>query len=328
MPRYSRSFRQWSSERDALAWGRKGVLCLLGTLFAAALLQSAAAQQASQTAMSSEGSARQITWVLMNWPPFYMAKDDRSAQSLKQRGEGAAERMIAELIAHLPGYQHSFEVSNMQHVWAGFEAGRNYCYMSAARTPAHEKVAYLTPLTLAPMAALVVRSDRRAAMKLSEKTVSLKGLLTARKDLAGYMAEGRSYGQEIESFLGGGDYNVRRFPVREQFDLMRQLDLGRTDYIFEFPPVVEYAQRRTPFQHTFDVIPFDDLPPLMTVYVACTRNAWGRDVIADVAVAVKDAARGAVFRNALKRWLSPELLRLDGGDMDRFYDALAGGKLP
>lgn len=232
------------------------------------------------------------------------------------------DRQLAEIIARMPQYRHTFVLSNVQRILSGFAKGETLCYASAFKTPEREAIAYFTESTTIPTVNIIVRSDRRPGLRLSEPAISLKSLVFTRTDLVGYIESMRSYGPSIDPLLGTAGENVKFLKVAAPGELVRTLDAGRMDYILEYPMVVEYKRRLEHYEHAFDVIQLEDAPALAVGSIACSRNAWGKQAIADIANAVRDAAHSPSYRNSVSDWLPESMVKAVRPKMEEFYDKL------
>jgi uncharacterized protein (TIGR02285 family) len=269
---------------------------------------------------------KRIVWAMMDWAPLYILKGGHEPSRPAQLGSGIFDRQLAEIVALLPGYQHQFVLANSQRIWADFGAGENFCYASAVKTPEREKVAYFVPSSLIPTVELIIRRDNQGRVSAKNTAVNLKQLVTNRHDLVGYIDTVRKYGPALDPILDQAADNLHKVPVSSPGTLLRALDAGRMDFTIEYPMVLEYQRRLSPFQHSLVALQIDDVPPMVVINIACTRNAWGREVAADIAAAVQRAAHNPSYRNAVQNWVQePKQLN---DQMDKFYDDLAGQSRP
>ena len=65
-------------------------------------------------------AADEITWLAMEFPPFYIAEGP-------ERGHGIADEVTRRLQTHLPGYQHREEVAEPAAIMARMKAGDRVC---------------------------------------------------------------------------------------------------------------------------------------------------------------------------------------------------------
>lgn len=311
---------RWASRLGRLALRASAVLVVLSAGSPALAADGMAGAAASDT----DAAQKRIVWLVADWPPYYIFKNGKAPSAPGELGDGAGDRMLAELIARLPAYAHSFQISNIQRTWATLEAGQNVCYTGAARNAYHDRIALLTPFAQFPTPVLVIRHDRRERLGLPPGPVSLTELVSKRPDLSGLVQQRRSYGAEIDAILGRAG-NVQWIPVNGMADLLHQLDAGRADYVIEYPTLVEFGRRTGAYRHELDLLSLSDAPPLLTAYIACTRNAWGQGVSADIEKAVRKAAGSRNYRYAIRDWMSSGLQKQVGEEMDRFFDQLAAG---
>ena len=278
------------------------------------------------SATNAYADDKRIVWAVMDWAPLYILKGGHEPSSPAQLGDGIFDHQLGEVIALLPDYQHKFVLSNSQRIWADFAAGENFCYASAVKTPEREKIVYFVPNSLLPSVELIVRQDNQVRVGAKNTVVNLKQLMTDRHDLVGYIDTVRKYGPSLDPILDQATDNVHKVPVSSPGILLRALDAGRMDFTIEYPMVLEYQRRLSPFQHSLVTLQFDDVPPMVMSNIACTKNAWGREVTADIAAAVRRAARNPSYRNAVQNWVQePKQLN---DQINKFYDDLAGQLRP
>lgn len=264
-----------------------------------------------------------LEWAVSDWPPGFILKNGNAPATPADLGDGVFDRASAEIIARLPGYRHSFVRANLQHILAAFGNGDNLCALGLLKTAEREQVAYFSPILVSPAVTLVIRQDRQAEMQLHAATVSLKHITEERTDLAGTLESARSYGADIDRILNRGGANLSRVPTPESGYLLHALDIGRIDYTLENPLVVEFQRQRSAFDHALVTIALNDVPMLSTTNVACTRNAWGKKVMGEIKVAVRDAARGRAYRDIVNHWIPKSLQSQYRVSMTAFYDGLA-----
>jgi uncharacterized protein (TIGR02285 family) len=267
-----------------------------------------------------------ITWQVVDWPPINILNNGTTPVTAAQLGNGMVDREMAELIAELPGYHHSFVLANIKRVWTSMANGENRCFASAFKTPEREKLAYFQAITIIPAVTLVVRRDNKATAKLQFPSVSLKHVVENESGLTGDLETMRSYGPALDAILVNAGSRINRISTSYPGQLLHALDSGRMDFTLEYPMTVEYLQRQSQFKNQLDTIPLNDAAPLVIGYVACTRNAWGAKSIADIGLAARKSARKPSYRNAVRNWMPSALVKHLYSQMEKFYDDLTNAK--
>jgi uncharacterized protein (TIGR02285 family) len=204
------------------------VMALLAWLWAAAGVQA---------------QERQITWVVMDWPPIMILLNEMAPTDPARLGAGIADRKMTEVINRLPQYKHSFQLFNHQRVWDAMQDGQNICDATAFKTPGHEALAYFTPFMLVPPITLVVRADMKQRITRGAPSISLAAL-QRNPEFSGRIEATRSYGPALDPLLSGaGDSLKAEWAPRIGF-VTNMLALGHYDYALEYPLMVEYMRQQ------------------------------------------------------------------------------------
>jgi uncharacterized protein (TIGR02285 family) len=270
----------------------------------------------------TQADQQQITWLIIDSPPIYILNEHKAPTSVNDLGSGTGDRGLREIIDRLPNYQHKFILANPLRVWAEFSAEKNVCTVPSNKTSQREKYAYFAPVGLTNSVGIVVRKDRMDKLQLNFSSTSLIQLISGRTDLRGYVASGRSFGESVDNLLSTNGSNLIRQVVPADGNMLQMLDRNRMDYTIEYPQILEYYNRKHLFYHEMQFIPIDEAPQSIKVYVACTRNKWGEQVINDVARAIQDAAGTSAFRQATLDWMPPDLVTRDKKKFEKFFDDL------
>jgi uncharacterized protein (TIGR02285 family) len=269
---------------------------------------------------------KQITWMMLDWPPLTILRGETAPGSPAQLGAGVADRKLAELIARLPQYRHGFQLSSRPRVWEAMRDGQNVCDVLALKTPDREALAYFTPFMLVPPLSLVVRADLKQRITQGAGTVSLTALMK-KSEFAGAIEVSRSYGPELGPLLTDAVGTLNRVSGPRNGFMVQLLAVGRYDYTLEYPMVVEYMRQQQMLSQALEVVPLKEAQSWAVSYVACTRNAWGKAVIQDIDAAIREAAAGRPYREALLPWLPAAYWARNRQRLNAFYDERAKSTL-
>lgn len=268
-----------------------------------------------------------ITWLVVDWPPYMILKNGAAPKTAEDLGQGVIDQSMAAFIRQLPGYTHDFELLSLQRIWKSIEEGSNFCYAAAYKTPEREKWAYFLPsIPVQPMGVVVPR--RRKWLPTDETgSVSLAALLRT-QSLKGRLEASRSYGPVLDQILSQSPNILPRDPVPKMGSLLRPLAYGRFDYTLEYPIVVEYALQQAPFKDELEVLGLSEASEMPTAYIACTRNAWGKQVVLDVDNAIRKAAAGKELRKIYDPWLPKATRKKFNQSINEFFDQRAHTAYP
>jgi len=264
----------------------------------------------------------EIIWTISDWPPVYILNNGKTPDSAAQLGEGRSDFILKEIIARLPNYRHRFIQENLVRTWSSLANGQHQCDAAAFKNPEREKLAYFTTVGLGVSVAVIVRKDRLNQLNLTGPTISLAHLAIDRTDLTGYIDAGRSFGVSIDTILAKDNVKLRRQVETHNGHLLHLLDNGRMDYTLENPIVVEYMIRHNQFTHELIIIPIEEVSPTVPIFVACPRNAWGKQTIDDIAKAIGDAAKKQSFRETYTKFLPQELASKYHAQYETFFNDL------
>nr|WP_316642573.1 TIGR02285 family protein [uncultured Roseateles sp.] len=274
-------------------------------------------------ARATEAPGKLIEWNVSDWPPFFVFQQGQLPQTAQDLGGGAIDGFLRLVIERMPQYQHRFVSMTGARAEVERKAGRGLCSASSMRTPERLKERYFTPAMPTLPVQLVLRRERLQLLAGGKGSVSLQQLIR-RDDVQGLVMSNRQYGQTLAEWLKPApDSNLRTMVAPRAGNLLTMLAAGRMDYTLEYPMIVEYHLRnRGPELVT---LPIDELgePPLG--YFSCTRNAWGKVVIADIDTALRKVARLPEARQVYSPWMSEALRAAHQERIDRFFEQRARG---
>jgi uncharacterized protein (TIGR02285 family) len=248
-------------------------------------------------------AADQMTWLTMEFPPFYIHQG-------KQRGQGIADVVSRILQRHLTGYTHREELAEPAAIMTRLKAGDHVCTAAYIRTADRERVlVYSLPdLILPPNGVTVRRADVARLTGGKPGPVSLAQLL-ANPKLRVAVAVGRSYGPLdalLEKHKSSPHVYFRRGEdiYRSQFDMLTR---GAVDYILGYPYEALFMAREHGVEGQVVTLPLVELPDYTLAHVVCPKTDWGRKVIAEIDRALLAERPRTEYREAIERWLDPSL---------------------
>ena len=296
---------------------------LIRRLLSCCLLAWGCAAQAASPQQDAPERGR-IVWSVIDWPPYMILKDGHAPASAQDLGVGVADRMLAELIPLLPQYQHEFQASNSQRLWPAMQRGQNTCYPMAAKSAERQAFAYFTPSSLLAPQSLVFHAKQREALAGSGNPVSLVKLMREHPE-QGLLLEQRAYGAQLDALIAVHGQGLKRELMAKGGTLLRPLSAGLFGYTLEYPIVIEYAKRQGDLAGAVETASIAEAQDWVPGHIACTRNAWGRQAIADIDAAIRKASLIPAYRQAVALWLPADYAQRYAERMRAFYDARAKG---
>ncbi len=146
----------------------------------------------------------------------------------------------------------------------------------------------------------------------SPESISINDMMKS-KTLKGGLIKKRSYSEQIDNILIANEKppGVSRHVVDIK-RLVLMLMHKRFDYTLEFPPGIDYVLANlTEDEKISDLVmvPLKEIGPFYYVYIGCTKNEWGKNVINDLNTSLKKLRHTIQYKDALKEIYSGESLK-------------------
>jgi uncharacterized protein (TIGR02285 family) len=264
----------------------------------------AVAFAASVVLTSRPAAADEVTWLTMEFEPFYV-------HAGKDKGQGIADGVVHLLQRQLTGHTHREEVAEPATIMTRLKAGDHVCSAAYIRTPEREKVLeYSLPDLILPPNGVTVRTE-----SVSQLTGGAAGPVSLAKLLANpklrvAVSVGRSYGPALDVLLDrakGRPYVYRRHGEDIYRSFFEMLMKGSVDYVLGYPHEALYMARVHGVEGQVVSLPLTELPDYTLAHVVCPKTAWGRGVIAEVNRALLVERPRPEYRQAIERWLDEGL---------------------
>ena len=275
---------------------------------ALALLVAAAA------AAPRAAAADEITWLTMEFPPFFIHEGS-------DKGQGIADGVTHLLARHLKGHTHREELAEPATIMTRLKAGDHVCTAAYIKTAERQRVLEFSQpdLILPPNGVTTRRESVPRLTGGAPGPVSLATLLKNRK-LKLAVAVGRSYGPALDRLLEhtrGTPHVYWRHGEDIYKSLFEMLMKGSVDYLVGYPYEARYVARQRGVEDQVVTLPLVEVSDYTLAHVVCPKTPWGRGVIAEVNRALAIERPRPEYRQAIERWLDPGLLL----EFRRQYDA-------
>ncbi|WP_457421678.1 TIGR02285 family protein [Roseateles sp. P5_E7] len=262
-----------------------------------------------------------LTWVVLDLPPGSMPVNGRLT-------DGINDTALKLVFEEMPDWEHKVTVANTARAMLMLSEGAQACFGSALHTPERERIAYFTLAYLLPPLQLLARADTVERLPRNEQGEVLPAVLFDRPDLRGLVIPQRSYSATLDALLNrrSADSGIRAVLATEGgINLIKMLRLGRADYLIEYDFVLTLLQSRNP--GVKQGVPLQALPLAGTapiqVGVACPHTEWGRKAIIAIDAAIAKASSRPDYRNAVNRWLAPEVAKRYQKQQTEFFQRRA-----
>jgi uncharacterized protein (TIGR02285 family) len=159
--------------------------------------------------------------------------------------------------------------------------------------------------------------------------LSLEELLK-NKTLRPGFAINRSYSDDLDKILSKYLVKPRDYlnqSVEGSSTIINMVGRGDVDYAVEYPLVAEYQVLNKQAIGDLVSIPIKEAPKPREVYVACTKNAWGKKIITSVDKVMQNLILDENFRNNYESWFSKTLLDKYRADINQFYKTRSSGSM-
>ena len=267
------------------------LLLLCGLLPALAILPAAAKER--------------IWWLVRDLPPFTIFEGP-------EKGQGVVDRLLPQLIAQMPEYDHSIvRVNRARGIQMLQDASSFTCDPTLLWT--QERAGYVhfsMPLLGVMSGGLVVRKEDEALLApfLTGHEVDLHGLLNQTSLKLGIVAE-RSYGTQIDEILRQLPDSAlsRHYGNDATANQLQMQQLGRLHMVMGYWPEVRYLiQQQGGSLGDYQFHPVRGVNRYQFLHVGCSDSALGREAVAHIDQLLP-TLRQETLPGLYARWLDPEL---------------------
>ncbi len=239
-----------------------------------------------------------VLWYGGDYPPTFIARGE-----MKRQGYG--DRILKDLMRYTPEYRHEFVPSTFNRGLSALRDRDNACLYGVLKTPEREAfVSYSEPLSSTLPNRVIVRRDRAAIMRpyLNDGGEIVLDSLLSSADLMVGLVTDRFYSPQINAGLKA---HKSRMPHVEMPDPRygRLLARGRIDYTFGFPYEAAFKFRELGDPNGFITFPVAGEVSLMDSHVGCADKPLGRQIIAAVNRAAREAGAPEAFNHYFEQWL-------------------------
>ena len=213
-----------------------------------------------------------LTWQVLHWPPWMMLEGE-------DKGKGRFDYILREAHENLPQYNHVIENMNWARFWHEVEIKNNICTVFAFKSGKREDIVYFSePHTFVLPNAIIMKKAN--IEKLGDpSTYSIVKLLQDKR-FKGYAEKNRSFSGTLDNVLKKNESGSNLKRVAESSEsLIKMVSTGRIDYTIEYPIVAAYYDQKYDNPGSISSIPITEMTPFAYVYLACTKNEWGKKVV-------------------------------------------------
>jgi uncharacterized protein (TIGR02285 family) len=246
---------------------------------------------------AGKGSPRdRVVWAILDFPPFQILNGE-------YRGSGSFDGLNDLLIREIGGVDHERIPMSFSRREEEMRRGTLMCTAGMFRTPAREGYIVFSAPALIHLDNRLVYLASHAGHFPAGAVIDLEGLLKKRTDLIGGASGGRSFAPNIDAILrrqaGQANFTTR---ASSSTQLVEQLLNGQIDYTIMFPHEAAFIERQLGHPGILATRPILGTPPYIVTYVACTRGAWGEQIVARVNAVLRARSGTREYRRLSERW--------------------------
>lgn len=218
-------------------------------------------------------------------------------------GLGMIDRVLEQIIYALPDYQHALPLTSPTRTIADMNNGKQVCHPAFIKTEEREKFAFFSKPSL------VAPSIRLVGLTLPQNTEQNKVTL-GNASLGEYSTfifnRGRSYGQKVDDFLRQVPRGRKMFFAADKTTELFNLVVNqKVDFTFSYPIEVNYFNQHHK-DNPLKAWLIDGVPPYLLGYVACSKTAWGEQVISAINQTLIKIVDSPSYFSAMTSWLPEE----------------------
>lgn len=244
-----------------------------------------------------------LMWLIRDLPPFTIF--DGVAQ-----GQGVIDRLLPQLIAQMPEYEHSIIRVNRALGMQMLQEPSFTCDPTLLWTPERARFVHFSTPSLGVLSSgVVVRKQDQAMLTplLDGERVDLKRLLAEPRLKLGVVAE-RSYSTQVDAMLRQLPDTVvsRHYGNEATTNLLQMQQLGRLQLVLGYWPEIRYliqAQGWPLEDYAFH--PIQGVSRYQFLHVGCSDTPLGREAIRHIDQLLS-ALRRDVLPALYAHWLDPE----------------------
>jgi uncharacterized protein (TIGR02285 family) len=261
--------------------------------------------------------AETISWAKTHFVPVYITEG-------VYKGRGIVDKQYTLLQENMPQYQHESFTVNVARIIRMMTKGKPVC-SSFLKNHEREKVMYFSnPTYPLPTHELhIIQANRKNIEKTLgtdfSNTLSLETLLRDYPNLRLGAIAKRSYGPRQDALIEKYKEQIYfRYDAADSSGLFKMLELGRIDYILEYPYALSFYLKSNEITTKVSSFKTKEAAQSLYAYMACTKNDWGKKIIAQINAITEKKRESERYRALVESWLSEDSKRYYRQDYERF----------
>lgn len=230
---------------------------------------------------ASSAEKETITWYHAGFPPGIILEGPMA-------GQGYHNVLEDYLRKSMPGYEHVYKRANFGRIQKQIK-NTNACCACLIKNEEREKyTVFSQPTMVGMMNGVHILSEDLPKFKPfinEDGYISIVDIFN-KSNLKVGIAKGRKFGPAVDKLLAKYK-DSKKIITHYKCNLFQSLILNMEsrrgiDYVIGYPQEIQWlkSQKKTKGQFTF--IPIKEMPKYVLSYVGCSKNTWGKKIIAKV----------------------------------------------
>jgi len=252
--------------------------------------------------VSTSSLADDVKWLVSDWPPYqYQQGSDYL---------GYSTDTLRVVLKYLPQHQHNFQTSNYKRRHSKFKQQDKVCTFGISKSADRQVYMHFSkPAELFFPIQIFMREDTYLSLN-KPKEVSLETLLTKQQGKLA-ITPGVVYSAEVDKLIKEkrftGNIYINSTKAISK-NLYAMLLLERIDFLLDWPPEGRYGLSLTQTKGKVKSVILKEAQGMSIAYAACPKNKWGRDMISQINLALRDAHKDKDYTKAYEAYLDPYLV--------------------
>lgn len=259
-------------------------------------------------------NAKTIIWGKYDLPPVFISSGPHVNQ-------GTNDLIVAYTAKHMGNYNHTSYISSIARVVNDMTAGRPVCSLLLKNSERQKIAHFSTPAIIIPTHRIfyLTKNETKifnALEKPVSSSISFQDIMARNDKLRLGLVAQRSYSATIDkTILKHKKKIIFRYGKGSMDGVISMLIKNRIDYTIEYPNFFLFKSDTASKATAFKSVPIDGMQETTFGYFACSKNKWGKSVIDNINLYLKEHRSKIAYKNIMKRWLSDE----DAKIIDKYY---------
>lgn len=258
------------------------------------------------TAQAQTGQQQQVYWYYSDFPPFYI-------NSGPDQGKGLGDQLVQTFMRSMPQFHHERVLASLDRILEMMTTQTNACKVFLLKTPERAAVLeFSVPiLKTLPNGFVTLRSRLEQFKPFLDQHGQLRfdDFLNDGRYRIGITA-GRSFGAGIDAVLKkheGQKSIVIHTSHGLASRLLKLVHQNEFDAVAAYPHELHSVVRQLQLNpHDFIFIPIAEHTSLLPICVACSKSAFGKQMITEINRVLENPTEQREIDNAYRFWLDEQ----------------------